>query len=113
MEVGGLLRFGDALRHVASAGSLRLIYEVPRDAGRRRLARGETGEAQLVEDVRSDPDYLASDACVLSEIAYPIDVAGTRSWQSSTSSSRIVSSRPRRPMPFGPRRPGSKAELAA
>jgi putative methionine-R-sulfoxide reductase with GAF domain len=76
VEVGGLQRFGDALRHVAHSGSLRLIYEVPREEGGVVWRAATTGRAQLVEDVRSDPDYLTSDACVLSEIAYPIARAG-------------------------------------
>jgi hypothetical protein len=76
VEVGGLQRFGDALRHVSHSGSLRLIYEVPREEGGVVWRAATTGQAQLVEDVRSDPDYLTSDACVLSEIAYPIARAG-------------------------------------
>ena len=76
VEVGGLQRFGDALRHVAHAGSLRLIYEVPLEEGGVVWRAANTGRAQLVENVRSDPDYLTSDACVLSEIAYPIAQAG-------------------------------------
>jgi putative methionine-R-sulfoxide reductase with GAF domain len=76
VEVGGLQRFGDALRHVAHSGSLRLIYEVPREEGGVVWRAATTGLAQLVEDVRSDPDYLTSDARVLSEIAYPIVRAG-------------------------------------
>ena len=75
-EVGALQRFGDAFRHVAHAGSLRVIYEVPREEGGVVWRAATTGEAQLVEDVRSDPDYLTSDACVLSEIAVPVVWAG-------------------------------------
>jgi hypothetical protein len=75
-EIGALQRFDDAFRHVAHSGSLRLIYEVPRDEGGVVWRAAATGHAQLVEDVKSDPDYLASDAGVLSEIAAPIALAG-------------------------------------
>lgn len=71
-EVGGLLRVGDALRHVAHAGRLRVIYEVPREQGGVVWRAAETGEIQLVEDVRSDPDYLASDSRVRSEVVAPV-----------------------------------------
>jgi GAF domain-containing protein len=71
-EIGGLLRVGDAFRHVAHAGSRRVIYEVPREQGGVVWRAARTGEAQLVEDVRGDPDYLASDAEVRSEIAAPV-----------------------------------------
>jgi putative methionine-R-sulfoxide reductase with GAF domain len=73
-EIGGLMRSGDVLRHVAHAGSLRVIYEVRREQGGVSWRAAETGELQLVEDVRSDPDYLASDARVHSEIAAPVAV---------------------------------------
>jgi putative methionine-R-sulfoxide reductase with GAF domain len=71
-EIGGLLRVGDSFRHVAHAGTRRVIYEVPRDQGGVVWRAARTGEAQLVEDVRGDPDYLASDAEVRSEIAAPV-----------------------------------------
>ncbi|MGH3031368.1 MAG: GAF domain-containing protein [Gaiellaceae bacterium] len=71
-EIGGLLRVGDSLRHVAHAGSRRVIYEVPREQGGVVWRAVRTGEAQLVEDVRGDPDYLTSDAEVCSEIAAPV-----------------------------------------
>jgi putative methionine-R-sulfoxide reductase with GAF domain len=71
-EVGGLLRIGDSFRHVAHAGRRRVIYEVPREQGGVVWRAARTGEAQLVEDVRGDPDYLASDAEVRSEIAAPV-----------------------------------------
>jgi putative methionine-R-sulfoxide reductase with GAF domain len=75
-EIGALLHMGRALRHVAHAGSLRLIYEVPRERGGVAWRAAERGEAQLVEDVRSDPDYLASDSRVHSEIAAPVTWLG-------------------------------------
>ena len=71
-EIGGLLRVGDSLRHVAHAGKLRVIYEVPREHGGVVWRAAETGEIQLVENVRRDPDYLASDEQVHSEIAAPV-----------------------------------------
>jgi putative methionine-R-sulfoxide reductase with GAF domain len=73
-EIGGLMRSGDVLRHVAHAGSLRVIYEVRREQGGVSWRAAETGEVQLVEDVRSDPDYLASDERVRSEVAAPVEV---------------------------------------
>jgi putative methionine-R-sulfoxide reductase with GAF domain len=74
-EIGGLLRIGDSLRHVAHAGKLRLIYEIPREQGGVVWRAARAGEIQLVEDVRSDPDYLASDAHVRSEVAAPVTAA--------------------------------------
>jgi len=71
-EVGGLLRAGETLRHVAHAGRLRVIYEVQREQGGVAWRAVELRETQLVEDVRRDPDYLASDECVQSEIAAPV-----------------------------------------
>jgi putative methionine-R-sulfoxide reductase with GAF domain len=75
-EIGGLLRVGDALRHVSHAGTLRFIYEIPREHGGVAWRAVETGEIQLVEDVRRDPDYLASDERVTSEIAVPVGPPG-------------------------------------
>lgn len=75
-EIGALLRTGDSLRHVAHAGSLRLIYEVPREQGGVVWRAAEAGEYQLVEDVRADPDYLASDSRVQAEIAAPVSWRG-------------------------------------
>lgn len=75
-EIGCLLRVGDALRHVAHAGTLRLIYEVAREQGGVVWRAAERGEIQLVGDVRSDPDYLASDERVQSEIAAPVKARG-------------------------------------
>jgi putative methionine-R-sulfoxide reductase with GAF domain len=75
-EIGALLRVGGALRNVAHAGSLRFIYEVPRERGGVAWRAAERGEVQLVEDVRSDPDYLASDSRLRSEIAAPVTWLG-------------------------------------
>lgn len=72
VEVGGLLRVGDSLRHVAHAGRRRVIYEVPREQGGVVWRAVRNGETQLVDDVRGDPDYLTSDAEVRSEIAAPV-----------------------------------------
>lgn len=66
------MRVGDALRVVAAEGGLRLIYEVPQSQGGICWRAARTGEAQLVEDVRRDPDYLASDERVLAEVAVPV-----------------------------------------
>jgi putative methionine-R-sulfoxide reductase with GAF domain len=69
-------RVGDALRVIASVGGLRLIYEIPRDRGGICWRAAESGKPQLVEDVRHDPDYLATDERVRSEVAYPVQSAG-------------------------------------
>jgi hypothetical protein len=66
------LRVGDALRVVAAEGGLRLIYEVHRDQGGICWRAAETREAQLVEDVRRDPDYMTTDENVRSEVAVPV-----------------------------------------
>lgn len=66
------LRVGDALRVLAAEGALRLIYEVRRDQGGICWRAIETRRPQLVEDVRRDPDYLTTDARVLSELAVPV-----------------------------------------
>jgi putative methionine-R-sulfoxide reductase with GAF domain len=66
------LLVGEALRVIASRGELRLIYEVRRGQGGICWRAVETGEPQLVEDVRRDPDYMASDERVLAEIAVPV-----------------------------------------
>ena len=71
-EVGCLFRFGDVLRHVAHSGRLHLIYEVPSDQGGVAWRAAHHGELQLVEDVKCDPDYLAADESVRSEIAAPV-----------------------------------------
>lgn len=66
------MRVGDALRVVAAAGGLRLIYEVRQAEGGICWRAVTTGEPQLVADVRSDPDYIATDERVLAEVAFPI-----------------------------------------
>lgn len=66
------MRVGQVLRVVASVGGLRLIYEIPRDQGGICWRAAESGKPQLVEDVRHDPDYLATDERVRSEIVYPV-----------------------------------------
>ena len=69
-------RLGDVLRVIASVGGLRLIYEIPREQGGICWRAAETGKPQLVADVRRDPDYLATDERVRSEIAYPVQGPG-------------------------------------
>jgi GAF domain-containing protein len=66
------LQVGEALRMIASEGGLRLIYEVRRDQGGICWRAVETAEAQFVEDVRRDPDYMATDERVRAEIAIPV-----------------------------------------
>jgi GAF domain-containing protein len=68
------MRVGDALRVVASEGRLRMIYEVKQSQGGICWRAVETGESQLVEDVRSDPDYMATDERVRAEIAVPVSL---------------------------------------
>ena len=75
-EIGALFQVGDALRHVAHAGRLRVIYEVPREHGGVSWRAAASGETQSVEDVRKDPDYLASDERVRAEIAAPVHADG-------------------------------------
>jgi putative methionine-R-sulfoxide reductase with GAF domain len=70
------IRVADSLRVVATAGSLRVIYEVRRSQGGVCWRAVETGKPQLVPEVRRDPDYLATDARVRSEIAVPVAVDG-------------------------------------
>lgn len=68
------MRVGEALRVVASVGGLRLIYEIPREQGGICWRAAESGKPQLVEDVRDDPDYLATDERVRSEVAIPVQI---------------------------------------
>jgi putative methionine-R-sulfoxide reductase with GAF domain len=77
VEVGCLFRFGDVLRHVAHTGRLHLIYEVSSEQGGVVWRAAQHGELQLVEDVSSDPDYLAADESVRSEIAAPVRSGST------------------------------------
>jgi putative methionine-R-sulfoxide reductase with GAF domain len=75
-EVACLLAADDALRHVAHRGSLRLIFEVPRELGGVVWRTYDTAELQAVPDVAVDPDYVASDEAVRAEIAAPVVVDG-------------------------------------
>jgi putative methionine-R-sulfoxide reductase with GAF domain len=75
-EVACLVAAANSLRHVAHRGSLRLIFELPRDLGGVTWRAVETGEVQEVPDVASDADYIASDESVTAEIAAPVLVDG-------------------------------------
>jgi GAF domain-containing protein len=75
-EVTVVLRGGSTLRQVAHRGSLRVIYEFPRDLGGVIWRAVEREQTQLVRDVRVDPDFIAVDTTVRSEIAAPITVDG-------------------------------------
>lgn len=75
-EIGCLVRVDDAFRHVAHSGRLRMIFEVARDQGGVVWRAADRAEIQLVLDVRDDPDYLASDERIVSEIAAPVIVGG-------------------------------------
>jgi putative methionine-R-sulfoxide reductase with GAF domain len=68
------MRVGGALRVVAAEGRLRMIYEVKQSQGGICWRAVESGEPQLVEDVRSDPDYMATDERVRAEIALPVSL---------------------------------------
>jgi putative methionine-R-sulfoxide reductase with GAF domain len=74
-NVGCLLRYGGVLRHVAHAGEHRLIYEIARDQGGVVWRAVDERAIQVVEDVRADPDYLAQEPRVHSEVAAPISGA--------------------------------------
>jgi putative methionine-R-sulfoxide reductase with GAF domain len=71
-HVSCLMRVGETLRVIASSGPLRLIYEMPRDRGGICWRAVETGQAQLIEDVRLDADYVAADENVRAEVAVPV-----------------------------------------
>ena len=76
-EVSCVLRSDEgALRNVANVSDLRVVYEIPRDWGGVLWRAVEDGTTQFVPDVKSDPDYLAQDESIQSEIAVPIR-AGT------------------------------------
>jgi putative methionine-R-sulfoxide reductase with GAF domain len=75
-EVAFLIRRGDALIHLAHEGRLRLIYEVPRELGGVTWRAVESGTVQVVPDVAADPDYVASDDSIRSEIAVPVRAGG-------------------------------------
>jgi GAF domain-containing protein len=72
VQVSCHVRSDEALRVVTSAGGLRLIYEIGREQGGICWRAVETGQPQLVEDVRADPDYMATDERVRAEIVVPI-----------------------------------------
>ena len=71
-EVACLVVSDDVLRHVAHRGALRFIFELPRDLGGIVWRTAETGDVQIVPDVTVDPDYVASDGSVTSEICAPV-----------------------------------------
>ena|SRR5436190_813814 len=75
-EVAFLGQREDLLVHLAHEGALRLIYEVPRELGGVTWRAVTTGELQFVPDVAVDPDYIASDEAVRSEIAAPVFARG-------------------------------------
>ena len=73
-EVACLLPAGDVLRHVAHRGDLRLIYEVPRELGGVVWRAVDERRLQVVHDVASDPDYIATDDSIRSEVVAPVAV---------------------------------------
>jgi putative methionine-R-sulfoxide reductase with GAF domain len=75
-EVSCLVRDRELLRNVAHRSRLRLIFEIPHEQGGIAWRAVEHAEPQLVEDVRTDPDYLTSDPTIRSEVAVPVHVAG-------------------------------------
>jgi putative methionine-R-sulfoxide reductase with GAF domain len=66
----------NVLRMVAHRGSLRQIYEFPRRLGGVIWRAADTDETQVVDDVTTDPDYIAVDTSVRSEIAAPVRAGG-------------------------------------
>ncbi len=73
-EITCMLRVGEVLRHAAHAGALRVIYEIPRDLGGIVWRAADRGATQLVADVKADPDYIAADDAIRSEVAVPVKV---------------------------------------
>ena len=67
----------NVLRMVAHRGSLRQIYEFPRHLGGVIWRAANRNETQVVENVTTDPDYIAVDTSVCSEIAAPIRAGGS------------------------------------
>lgn len=73
-EISCLVVQGDTLKNLAHVARLRLIFEIPREQGGIAWRAVDRAEAQLVEDVRSDPDYLTSDESITSEVAEPVRI---------------------------------------
>jgi putative methionine-R-sulfoxide reductase with GAF domain len=67
----------NVLRMVAHRGGLRQIYEFPRNLGGVIWRAADSDETQVVEDVMIDPDYIAVDTSVWSEIAAPVRARGS------------------------------------
>lgn len=67
----------NVLRMVAHRGSLRQIYEFPRNLGGVIWRAADSDETQVVDDVMTDPDYIAVDTSVCSEIAAPVRARGS------------------------------------
>jgi putative methionine-R-sulfoxide reductase with GAF domain len=67
----------DRLRMVAHRGNLRQIYEFPRQLGGVIWRAAEQNATQVVHDVATDPDYIAVDTSVRSEIAAPVRAGGS------------------------------------
>ena len=77
-DITCVLRTGPTvLRMVAHRGSLRQIYEFPRNLGGVVWRAADREETQVVDDVTADPDYIAVDTSVRSEIAAPVRAAGS------------------------------------
>jgi putative methionine-R-sulfoxide reductase with GAF domain len=76
-EITCVLRVANVLRQVAHRGSLRVIYEFPREQGGVVWRATDLDETQVVADVGSDPDYIAVDTSVRSEIAAPVRSNGS------------------------------------
>lgn len=67
----------NVLRMVAHRGNLRQIYEFPRNLGGVVWRAADSDETQIVDDVMTDPDYIAVDTSVCSEIAAPVRARGS------------------------------------
>jgi putative methionine-R-sulfoxide reductase with GAF domain len=77
-DITCVLRTGpNVLRMVAHRGSLRQIYEFPRHLGGVIWRAADRDATQVVADVKTDPDYIAVDTRVRSEIAAPVRAGGS------------------------------------
>ncbi len=77
-DITCVLRVGpNVLRMVAHRGNLRQIYEFPRQLGGVIWRAAEHDATQVVNNVAIDPDYIAVDTSVRSEIAAPVRASGS------------------------------------
>ena len=75
-DITVVVRVGNVLHQAAHRGRLRMIYEFPQTLGGVIWRAAESARTQVVSDVRIDPDYIAVDSSVRSEIAVPVVAGG-------------------------------------